>query len=93
MNQEKHEEKGKEKEANKGKEKEKDKEDKSKKLVGPWIIKPHDAAGGHGITIVKNLSDIGYLGMVQLVSKWKKLVVSQYVFFFFISIYNFLKNK
>ena len=62
---------------------EKNETDKAKakstsRVGGPWIIKPHDAAGGHGISLVHRLSDIGYLGMVQLVSKWKKLVVSQY---------------
>lgn len=61
-----------------------DKTNKGKEAVkvgGPWIVKPHDAAGGRGISLVQCLSDIGYLGMVQMVSKWKKVVVSQYAHF------------
>lgn len=55
------------------KSKEKSKEKATNQLGGPWIIKPYDAAGGHGISLVNNLSEIGYLGM------GKKVVVSQYI--------------
>lgn len=48
------------------------------RVGGPWIVKPHDAAGGHGIFLTDKLADLGYVELVQLVSKWKKIVVSQY---------------
>jgi Tubulin-tyrosine ligase family len=51
--------------------------------VGPWIVKPHDAAGGYGIIMVQRLADLGYLEIVQMLSRWKKIVVSQYVMFLF----------
>jgi hypothetical protein len=60
-------------------ESEKTKDKSATKVGGPWIVKPHDAAGGHGISLVQNLSDIGYLGMLR-----KKLVVSQYDLFTFL---------